>query len=258
MRRRASSTAAPSLEPMVTVPTTPSSSTAMSAPVSCCRALMTLPLGPMTSPILSIGISKLVILGAVPCTSGRGSAMAPFMTSRILRRASLACCSAWASTSAGRPSIFVSSCSAVTTSAVPATLKSMSPNASSEPRMSVSAMYVPLSKMRPMAMPATCSRIGTPASLSDSDDAHTEPVDDALADELLGERADRLAELLLATGELLADGGADLGLHRVVGGVALGLVGDGVRRRHLVAELRHRLEDVVAVVGGRLEGDGGL
>ena len=49
----------------VTVPTMPSSSTPMSAPVSCWMALMTLPLGPMTSPILSIGISKLTIFGAV-------------------------------------------------------------------------------------------------------------------------------------------------------------------------------------------------
>ena len=64
--------------------------------------------------------------------------MAPAMTPRMVRRASLAWSSALASTSAGRPSIFVSSCSAVTASAVPATLKSMSPKASSEPRMSVS------------------------------------------------------------------------------------------------------------------------
>ena len=49
---------------------------------------MTLPLGPMTSPILSIGISKLTILGAVSPTSSRGPAMASSMTSRILRRAS--------------------------------------------------------------------------------------------------------------------------------------------------------------------------
>ncbi len=50
--------AALSTEPMVTVPTMPSSSTVMSAPVSGWMALMTLPFGPMTSPILSIGISK--------------------------------------------------------------------------------------------------------------------------------------------------------------------------------------------------------
>ena len=75
---------------------------------------MTLPLGPMTSPILSIGISKVTIFGAVAATSARGSAIAAFMTSRICRRASLACCSAAASTSAGMPSILVSSCRAVT------------------------------------------------------------------------------------------------------------------------------------------------
>ena len=46
-------------------PTTPSSLTEMSAPVSCLIVLMTLPFGPITSPILSIGISKLTIFGAV-------------------------------------------------------------------------------------------------------------------------------------------------------------------------------------------------
>ena len=54
-------------------------------------------------------------------------AIAAFITSRICRRATLAWSSAAASTSAGMPSIFVSSCSAVIASAVPATLKSMSP-----------------------------------------------------------------------------------------------------------------------------------
>ncbi len=133
MRRRASATAPPSRAPMVTVPITPSSSTAISVPVSCCKLLMTLPFGPMTSPILSRGISRLTILGAVSRTSPRGSVMAPAMTARILIRASWACCRAEASTSAGRPSILVSSCRAVTKSAVPATLKSMSPKASSAP-----------------------------------------------------------------------------------------------------------------------------
>src|SRR5258706_395261 len=31
--------------------------------------------------------------------------------------------------------------------------------------------------MRPMAMPDTCPRVGTPASISDSDDEQTEPID---------------------------------------------------------------------------------
>ena len=99
---------------------------------------MTLPFGPMTSPILSIGISKLTIFGAPSATWSRGAGSAAVITSRILSRATLACWSAWASTSEGSPSIFVSSCRAVTVSAVPATLKSMSPKASSAPRMSVS------------------------------------------------------------------------------------------------------------------------
>ena len=141
----------------------------------------------MTSPILSIGIVKLTILGAVSLTSARGSAMAAAITSRIARRASLACCSAAASTSAGMPSILVSSCRAVTKSAVPATLKSMSPKASSAPRMSVSVVYLPSANTRPMAMPATGALIGTPASMSDSDEAHTdaievEPFDDSTSD----------------------------------------------------------------------------
>ena len=83
MRRRASSTAEDSFEPIVTVPTMPSSFTDTSAPVSWVMVLMTLPFGPMTSPILSIGISKLMIFGAIGFTSSRGSARAPAIVSRI-------------------------------------------------------------------------------------------------------------------------------------------------------------------------------
>ena len=68
-----------------------------------------------------------------------GASIASFITSRMCRRASLAWVSAAASTEAGMPSSLVSSWIAVTNSLVPATLKSMSPNASSAPRMSVSA-----------------------------------------------------------------------------------------------------------------------
>ena len=70
---------------MVTMPTEPSSSTAMSAPVSCWMVLMTLPFGPMTSPILSIGMVIEMIFGAVAATSARGSAMQAFMLARICR-----------------------------------------------------------------------------------------------------------------------------------------------------------------------------
>ena len=68
-----------------------------------------------------------------------GVSIASSSTSRMVRRASRAWPSAALSTEAGMPSSFVSSWMAVTNSLVPATLKSMSPNASSAPRMSVIA-----------------------------------------------------------------------------------------------------------------------
>ena len=69
----------------MTVPTTPSSLTDTSAPVSWVIVLMTLPFGPITSPILSIGISKLMIFGAVLAHVGAGLAIASSITSRILQ-----------------------------------------------------------------------------------------------------------------------------------------------------------------------------
>ncbi len=84
------------------------------------------------------------------------------------------------------PSSLVSSCSAVTKDLVPATLKSMSPKASSAPRMSVSATYctdevpsspVTVSETRPMAMPATGAFSGTPAFSRLSVEAQTEPIE---------------------------------------------------------------------------------
>ncbi|CFO82723.1 Uncharacterised protein [Bordetella pertussis] len=53
------------------------------------------------------------------------------------------------------PWILMSICSAVIPVSVPATLKSMSPRWSSSPRMSVSTANLPLSRIRPMATPAT-------------------------------------------------------------------------------------------------------
>ena len=110
----------------------------MSAPVCSVIELIILPFGPMTSPILSTGTLMATTRGAKRLISSGRSIASP-MTSRIVIRASFAWLSAAARTSDGMPSSFVSSCSAVTNSGVPATLKSMSPNASSAPRMSVSA-----------------------------------------------------------------------------------------------------------------------
>ena len=150
------------------------------APVSSWIWLIILPLGPMTSPILSTGILTVMIRGACSDISS-GASIASAITSRIESRASLAWVSAPASTSAGMPSSLVSSWRAVTNSRVPATLKSMSPKASSAPRMSVSATYSVLpstsSEMRPMAMPATAARSGTPACSSDIVEAQTEPIE---------------------------------------------------------------------------------
>jgi len=61
---------------------------------------------------------------------------------------------------------------------VPATLKSMSPSASSDPRMSVRTATLSPSFTRPMATPAQGAFIGTPASMSASEPAHTVAMDD--------------------------------------------------------------------------------
>ena len=148
----------------------------ISAPVSSWIELIILPFGPMTSPILSTGTLTVMIRGAYWLISP-GASMASRITSRMVSRAPRACFSAAARTDAGMPSSLVSSCSAVMTSLVPATLKSMSPNASSAPRMSVSVTYSPPSWIRPIAMPATMSFSGTPASSSDIVDAQTEPIE---------------------------------------------------------------------------------
>ena len=158
----------------------PSSSMVISAPVSSWIWLIILPFGPMTSPILSTGIFTVMMRGANSHISS-GTSMASIMTSRMCRRASLACFRAAARTEAGMPSSLVSSCSAVTKSLVPATLKSMSPKASSAPRMSVSATYSVLpsisAETRPMAMPATGAFSGTPAFSRDIVEAQTEPIE---------------------------------------------------------------------------------
>ena len=152
----------------------------MSAPVSSWIWLIILPFGPMTSPILSTGTFTAMTRGAFGDISS-GTSMASAMTSRIARRASRAWFSAPARTDAGMPSSLVSSWIAVTNSRVPATLKSMSPKASSAPRMSVSAANrvspSTSSEMRPIAMPATGARSGTPALSSDRVDAQTEPIE---------------------------------------------------------------------------------
>jgi hypothetical protein len=86
----------------------PSSSMVISAPVSSWIWLMTLPLGPITSPILSTGTLTVMIRGAFGLMSS-GRSMASAITSRMCSRASRACLSAAARTEAGMPSSLVSS-----------------------------------------------------------------------------------------------------------------------------------------------------
>src|SRR6266540_3522774 len=150
-------------------------------------ALIRLPFGPISAPILETGICSTWTRGARRLTCSRGRSMAAWMTSRITMRASRAWVSAPISTSLGMPVSLVSSCSAVTNSRVPATLKSMSPKASSAPRMSVRVTNSPPSEIRPMAMPPTGALMGTPASISDRVEAHTdaievEPLDDSTSE----------------------------------------------------------------------------
>ena len=132
----------------------------------------------MTSPILSIGTLTDSNRGANSRNSVRGPSIASAITSNTAKRASLAWAKAPASTSEGRPLIFISSCRAVITSAVPATLKSISPKASSAPKMSVSVTYRPWSATKPMAMPATGASMAIPASNRDREEAHTEAMEE--------------------------------------------------------------------------------
>ena len=86
-----------------------------------------LPPGPMTSRILSTGIRMVTIRGAKLEMFARGAASASVILPRMCSRPARACSSAFRITSVVMPVTLMSICSAVMPSAVPATLKSMSP-----------------------------------------------------------------------------------------------------------------------------------
>ena len=88
-------------------------------------------------------------------------------------RPARACSSAFARISWGSPLALMSIWSAVIPWWVPATLKSMSPQASSLPAMSERMAVRLPSVTRPMATPATGPRIFTPASIRASVPPHT-------------------------------------------------------------------------------------
>src|SRR6058998_2488756 len=123
MMSRARSPPSPTAE-MVT---SPLSSTLISAPVCSWIDRMVFPLGPMMSPILSVGIWIVMMRGAYLDSCERGCGIARSMISRMCTRACFARSSASAMILKSSPSILMSIWIEVTPSRVPATLKSMSP-----------------------------------------------------------------------------------------------------------------------------------
>ena len=85
------------------------------------------------------------------------------------------------------PAILMSIWSEVMPCSVPATLKSMSPRWSSSPRMSERTAKRSPSRMRPIAMPATGRRSGTPASISASEAPQTVAIDDEPFDSVISD-----------------------------------------------------------------------
>ena len=146
----------------------PSFSMSILTPVSAMILLITLPPGPMTSLILSGLICIVNMRGANFDRSSRGCAMQASITSRIWKRASFAWARACSRISAEMPISLMSICSAVMPLRVPATLKSISPRASSMPWMSVRTRCLSPFMTRPIAMPPTGALRGTPASISAS------------------------------------------------------------------------------------------
>jgi len=107
--------------------TVPSSSISIEQRVSSIIDRITRPPGPITRPIFSCGIWIRYIRGAYGESSARGVGIASSILFRMNSRASRACASAFSMMSEVNPPILMSIWSAVIPSAVPATLKSMSP-----------------------------------------------------------------------------------------------------------------------------------
>ena len=165
----------------------PSSPMSILAPVSATISRITLPPEPITSRILSTGILMVSIFGAYSPSSWRGASMALVISPRMWSRPPLAWASACFMISSVMPAILMSICSEVMPSAVPATLKSMSPRWSSSPRMSESTAKPSFSRIRPMAMPETGFFRGTPASISASEEPQTEAIEDEPLDSKISE-----------------------------------------------------------------------
>ncbi len=148
---------------------------------------ITLPPGPMISRILSVGTFMVMILGACLDNSARGSSRALLISPRIWSRPSFACCMALPIKALSSPPILISICRAVIPSFVPATLKSISPRWSSDPRMSDRIATSSPSLIRPMAIPATGFAMGTPASIRAREPPQTDAIEDDPFDSRMSE-----------------------------------------------------------------------
>jgi len=107
--------------------TLPESSTSILQPVSSMIERIVLPPEPITSRMRSFGIWIVKMRGAKREMFGRGDSRAEAIFSRMWRRPTRACSSAFSRMSRRRPLILMSIWSAVIPEREPATLKSMSP-----------------------------------------------------------------------------------------------------------------------------------
>mmetsp|Transcript_3110 Transcript_3110/g.12452 ORF Transcript_3110/g.12452 Transcript_3110/m.12452 type:complete len:316 (-) Transcript_3110:1547-2494(-) len=163
-------------------------STLMVAPVDVWISLMVLPPVPINLPIndasMSIAANRGAFSGISPRSSLRARGIAASIASITFPRARFATPRASFKISSGIPAGLQSSWIPVTPPRVPAILKSMSPSTSSRPMMSASsACFVTLpvassvSVTSPTEMAPTCSPMGTPASMSAMDPAHTAAIE---------------------------------------------------------------------------------
>ena len=134
----------------------------------------------MTSPILSTGTFIVMIRGAYG-PSRAGASMASSITSRIVSRASRACCSAAASTDGGdavelgvelQRGDELARAGDLEVHVTEGVLGTEDVGQRRRTRLAVD-----LPEIRPIAMPATGARSGTPALSRPSVDAQTEPID---------------------------------------------------------------------------------
>mmetsp|Transcript_1994 Transcript_1994/g.7312 ORF Transcript_1994/g.7312 Transcript_1994/m.7312 type:complete len:280 (-) Transcript_1994:335-1174(-) len=150
--------------------------------------LMFFPPGPMALPTKRAAIGNVSMRGAFSGSSPRGAGEHAPMRESTLRRPTSAASSACRRMSVVMPSRLTSIWNAVMHVSSPPTLKSMSPSASSLPRMSVRMMVSSPSdsgSRRPIATPATTRFSGTPASSIAKHPAQTDAMEELPFDSVM-------------------------------------------------------------------------